>query len=51
MLISKKMNKLEIEAQEQGISSDQLRELVAEFWQITKRDPENFVELVEVVLC
>jgi len=27
MLISKKMNKLEIEAQEQGISSDQLREL------------------------
>ena len=51
MLISKKMNKLEMEAQELGISSDQLRKLVAEFWQITKRDPENFVELVEVVLC
>jgi len=51
MLISEKMNKLEMEAQKLGVSPDQLRELVAEFWQITRRDPENFVELVEVVLC
>lgn len=51
MLISEHLDKLEMEAQVQGISPDQLRQLVAEFWQIKEKDPESFVELVEVVLC
>ena len=51
MLISQHIKKVEVEAQAHGITSEQLRRLVTEFWQIEERDPDNFAELVEVVLC
>lgn len=51
MLISEHLNKIELEAEMLGIPQEQIRLLVAEFWQIEKKDPDSFAELIEVVLC
>ena len=46
-----KYDEIEIEGLQLGVTPLQIRALRREFQQIKKREPENFVELVEVVLC
>lgn len=51
VIVNERVNEVIKEGENHGVPSRVIRVMIKEFEEIKGRSPENFAELVEVVLC